>query len=88
MAPSGIDAPSVRGARLGVDVGDVRIGIALSDPDGILATPFMTVARDARALGSFRHFVHCGNMGLLCRVEQPRRDKIGGRKAVLSPVRK
>ena len=34
-----------RGARLGVDVGSVRVGGALSDPDGILATPVATVAR-------------------------------------------
>ena len=35
-----------RGRRLGVDVGTVRIGVATSDPDGILATPVETVARD------------------------------------------
>jgi len=35
-----------RGRRLGVDVGKVRVGVALSDPDGILATPLATVARD------------------------------------------
>ena len=35
-----------RGARLGVDVGKVRIGVAVSDPDGILATPLVTVLRD------------------------------------------
>ena len=35
-----------RGRRLGVDVGSVRIGVATSDPDGILATPVETVARD------------------------------------------
>ena len=33
------------GARLGVDVGKVRIGIARSDPHGLLATPVETVAR-------------------------------------------
>jgi putative Holliday junction resolvase len=33
-----------RGRRLGVDVGDARIGVAVSDPDGILATPVETVA--------------------------------------------
>ena len=33
------------GARLGVDVGDVRIGVARSDPSGIIATPVETVAR-------------------------------------------
>ncbi|MBN1173456.1 MAG: Holliday junction resolvase RuvX [Micromonosporaceae bacterium] len=34
-----------RGVRLGVDVGTVRVGVAVSDPDGILATPLMTIAR-------------------------------------------
>lgn len=32
-----------RGRRLGVDVGDARIGVASSDPDGMLATPVETV---------------------------------------------
>ena len=32
-----------RGRRLGIDVGSVRIGVATSDPDGILATPVETV---------------------------------------------
>lgn len=31
---------------MGVDVGTVRIGVAASDPDGILATPVETVRRD------------------------------------------
>ena len=35
-----------RGRRLGIDVGAVRVGVALSDPDGVLATPLTTVARD------------------------------------------
>jgi putative Holliday junction resolvase len=35
-----------RGRRIGVDVGSVRIGVAVSDPDGILATPVETVRRD------------------------------------------
>jgi putative Holliday junction resolvase len=37
-----------RGRRLGVDVGTVRIGVAASDPDAILATPVETVERDRR----------------------------------------
>lgn len=37
-----------RGVRLGVDVGSVRVGVAISDPDGILATPVDTLARDER----------------------------------------
>src|SRR5690625_5539494 len=36
-----------RGVRLAIDVGAVRIGVAASDPDGILATPVETVQRDA-----------------------------------------
>jgi putative Holliday junction resolvase len=36
-----------RGTRLGVDVGSVRVGLAASDPDGMLATPVETLARDA-----------------------------------------
>jgi putative Holliday junction resolvase len=35
-----------RGRRLGIDVGSVRIGVAVSDPDGVLATPVETVRRD------------------------------------------
>lgn len=35
-----------RGRRLGIDVGTVRIGVAVCDPDGILATPLETVRRD------------------------------------------
>jgi putative Holliday junction resolvase len=34
--------------RLGVDVGAVRVGVAVCDPDGILATPLETLARDRR----------------------------------------
>lgn len=33
------------GVRLGIDVGSVRIGVARSDPGGILATPLETVRR-------------------------------------------
>ena len=39
-----------RGRRLGVDVGDARIGVAVSDPDGILATPVETVAAGPGAI--------------------------------------
>ncbi|WP_264000518.1 RuvX/YqgF family protein, partial [Mycolicibacillus trivialis] len=41
----GPDDPG-RGRRLGIDVGTVRIGVAVSDPDAILATPVETVRRD------------------------------------------
>ena len=35
-----------RGRRLGVDVGTVRIGVSVCDPDAILATPVETVRRE------------------------------------------
>ena len=34
---------------MGVDVGTVRVGVARSDPHGILATPVATLARDPDA---------------------------------------
>jgi putative Holliday junction resolvase len=42
------------GVRLGVDVGDVRIGVARSDPSGLIATPVETVARGAGDLARLR----------------------------------
>jgi len=41
----GADDPG-RGRRIGIDAGSRRIGVACSDPDGILATPVETVRRD------------------------------------------
>ena len=41
----GPDDPG-RGRRLGVDVGTVRIGVAVSDPGAVLATPVETVRRE------------------------------------------
>lgn len=34
------------GVRIGVDVGSVRVGVAASDPSGILAVPVTTLRRD------------------------------------------
>jgi|SRR3954451_4100641 putative Holliday junction resolvase len=42
-----------QGVRLGVDVGSVRVGLARSDRDGILATPLETVQV---TLNSPKHF--------------------------------
>jgi putative holliday junction resolvase len=38
---------TLSGIWIGVDVGTVRVGVARSDPNGILATPLATLARDA-----------------------------------------
>ena len=55
----GPDDPG-RGRRLGVDIGTVRIGVAVSDPDGVLATPVETVRRD-RGTGHLRRIVSLVN---------------------------
>ncbi|MGX7829242.1 Holliday junction resolvase RuvX [Actinokineospora sp. 24-640] len=44
----GADDPG-RGRRLAVDVGSVRVGVALSDPAPVLATPLVTLSRDERS---------------------------------------
>jgi putative Holliday junction resolvase len=36
----------IRGRYLGIDVGAVRVGVAVCDPGGVLATPLVTVPRD------------------------------------------
>lgn len=43
--PVGASMITPRGRRLGVDVGAVRVGTALCDPDGLVATPLETVPR-------------------------------------------
>jgi putative Holliday junction resolvase len=40
------DDAARKGVRLGVDVGTVRVGVAMSDPHGVLATPVTTLARN------------------------------------------
>lgn len=44
---AGADDPGP-GRRLAVDVGSVRIGVAISDPSAVLATPLVTLTRDER----------------------------------------
>ncbi len=41
----------MRGSRLAVDVGSVRVGVACSDPDGLIATPVATLARSTGKKG-------------------------------------
>jgi len=45
VTDTGTEPGLPRGARLGVDVGMARIGLAASDPDGLVATPVETVPR-------------------------------------------
>ena len=51
-AAPGTAAQVERGVRLGVDVGTVRIGVAATDPDGLIATPVETVPRAAAVEGT------------------------------------
>jgi putative Holliday junction resolvase len=49
----------IRGTRpsgryLGIDVGAVRVGVAICDPDGVLATPLVTVPRDVEGGSDLR----------------------------------
>lgn len=46
MTEASGEQPNGPGVRLGVDVGTVRVGVAVSDPSGVLATPLVTLARD------------------------------------------
>jgi putative Holliday junction resolvase len=39
---------AVTGTWIGVDVGTVRVGVAKSDPSGVLAIPVATLSRDKR----------------------------------------
>lgn len=44
--PASTSMPTRPGRRVGIDVGSVRVGVAVSDPSALLATPVRTVARD------------------------------------------
>jgi len=46
-----------RGVRLGVDAGKARVGVALCDRDGLLATPVATLSRGDRTVGELRELV-------------------------------
>ena len=39
-----------RGRRVAFDYGDVRIGVAVSDPDSILSSPLTTLKSDSKSL--------------------------------------
>jgi putative Holliday junction resolvase len=52
---SSSEAPA--GTKLGVDVGLARVGLAGSDPGGILATPIRTLKRDAKKNSDIRVLV-------------------------------
>ncbi|HLU64314.1 MAG TPA: Holliday junction resolvase RuvX [Protaetiibacter sp.] len=52
-----------RGVRIGVDVGKARVGVARCDPDGLLATPLETLARDDRTVAAV--LAHAEELGAI-----------------------
>lgn len=48
-------SPRARGRRLGIDVGDARVGLASSDLDGMIATPVETLDRATAVAGIIEH---------------------------------
>ncbi|KIQ67350.1 Holliday junction resolvase [Kitasatospora griseola] len=46
-----------RGRRIAVDVGDARIGVAVCDPDGLIATPVETVPAGGRSQARLKAIV-------------------------------
>ena len=48
MIEAGVPVDYPQGVKLGVDVGTVRVGVAVCDRDGILATPLRTLHRNAK----------------------------------------
>ena len=50
---------------LGLDIGDRRVGVALSDPEGILASPFTIIERtdDSQALAAIADIINKQDVG-------------------------
>jgi len=44
-------SPAIRGRALGIDLGERRIGVALSDSRGVLALPLCTIERGGNLAG-------------------------------------
>ena len=48
MTEAAVPGVYPQGVKLGVDVGTVRVGVAVCDRDGILATPLRTLTRNVK----------------------------------------
>lgn len=57
-----------QGAKLGVDVGMVRVGLAACDPDGILATPVKTLSRDLKRNSDIKIVVNEATSRGVCQI--------------------
>lgn len=50
---------------LGIDYGNVRVGLSLSDPLGIIATPYKTLRNDGQLFEQLKDIVRRENVSLL-----------------------
>ncbi len=82
--PSDQGPPRRRGRLLGIDVGSVRIGVAVCDPDGILATPVETVRRTPSATTDLDRIVDLVNeyeaIGVVIGLPKTLKNTTGGRR--------
>jgi len=58
MTEADVPGDYPRGVKLGVDVGTVRVGVAVCDRDSILATPLRTLARNVKKNTDVRILAH------------------------------
>lgn len=69
------------GVWLGIDVGTVRVGVARSDPSGILASPVTTLDRDTRHNSDLDELVslvgECGAVGVVVGLPRTLRGEEG-----------
>jgi putative holliday junction resolvase len=74
-------APMSVGVWIGVDVGTVRVGVARSDPHGVLASPVVTLRRDAhggRDIAALSELVReSGAVGVVVGLPRTLRDREG-----------
>lgn len=74
------------GVWIGVDVGTVRVGVARSDPGGILASPVVTLARDVEAdadVGALAEIVRdSAAVGVVVGLPRTLRDREGSSAAM------
>jgi putative Holliday junction resolvase len=61
---------TLRGRRIAFDYGDARIGVAISDPDGILATPLPYIANKKSLTNSLQE-LFAQYQPIQCFVGQP-----------------
>jgi putative Holliday junction resolvase len=74
------------GVWLAVDVGTVRVGVARSDPGGVLASPWVTLARDVKRDSDISELAElvqsCGAVGVVVGLPTTLRGQEGAAAAM------